>query len=501
MSEIELKFVSRHNTLDDFLEKVVPALKQLGMTVSAPHHMSLQNDYYDTPDHDFQTHKMGFRVRGNNGQFEQTLKTQGTVRGGLHERAEYNIPLEEATPDLTLFDKKVWPKGVNASALNKSLEHQFSTHFTRHAIDIEHNGSEIEVVLDEGEAFTGKARSAINEIELEMKAGDVPPLFDIADIINSILPVRVSDVSKAAQGYQLLNGISPSVSALPDFLALPDDASTETAFLAAAQQALSHWQYHEHLFLQTGSAKVLAEVTVSIRLLLQAVSLYLPVLQCTQMLELHKQLMAYVPQWAWQEDLQSLRHVVSKKSLFNKCLSRYPSLQSYLQGRKAGLIHAHDPETLMHSTESTAIKLTVTRLLTEKPWQNESTTSHMPVTEHAKGWLSQGWQTVQQSMSPAQPMAAANYIAIEVVLRQTLWNGFLLADLFSGERHAFRAPWLDILTGIDELKALQMLRTMISDADPQEQRDIAEWITEKEANLLKVMERTRKVGMQGDIYW
>ncbi|WP_018982913.1 CYTH domain-containing protein [Salinimonas chungwhensis] len=501
MAEIELKFVSRQLTLDDFLEKVVPALKQLGMDVSPPQRMQLQNDYYDTQAHDFQQHKIGFRVRGNDGVFEQTLKTRGEVRGGLHERAEYDIPLSEATPDLTLFDKEVWPEGLEAEKLNGKLEHQFSTHFTRTALNVIHKGSTIEIVLDEGEAFTGKERSSINEIELEMKEGEVPPLFDIADIINSILPVRVSDVSKAAQGYQLLNGVSNNITPLPEFLALPSDASTEAAFMAAAQQALTHWQTHEHLFLQTNSSKMLNEVAISIRLLLQAVSLYLPVLQCRQMLDLHKQLMNYMPEWAWQEDLRSLRQVVSKKSLFNKCLSRYSSLQSYLHGRKAGLVHAYDPATLMHTTESTAIKLSVIRLLTEKPWQNESTTYQMPVTEHARGWLSQSWQTVQQSMSPTQAMAAANYLAVEVVLRQTLWNGFLLADLFSGERHAFRAPWLDILTGIDELKALEMLKTLISDTDPEDKRKITQWANEKEANLLTVMERTRKVGMQGDIYW
>lgn len=501
MAEIELKFICQDEAIQAFDQAVVPALSQLGMSISTPRQLTLQNTYYDTSEHDFQQRKIGFRVRGCDGRYEQTLKTQGTVRGGLHERAEHNIDLPQAEPDLTLFDASVWPRGLRAADLNARLQAQFSTHFTRTVYDIKFEGSEVELVLDVGQATTDKAESPICEIELELKAGPVAALFDIAEVINSILPVRVSDVSKAAQGYQLLNGVTATVRPLPEVLPLPAEVATEKAFIESAQLALAHWQYHEHMYLQTGSLKMLAEVATAVRLLLQCVSLYLPVLQCNQLLELHRQLMHYVPRWAWQDDLQSLRYVVSKKSLFNKCLTRYPAVQSYLQGRKAGMLQAHDPQTLLFDTESTAIKLATTRLLNDKPWQQESTTYAMPVIEHAKGWLSQGWQTVQQSMVSANTTAAANYIAVEVVLRQTLLNGFLLADLFNGEWRAFRAPWLDILTGIDELKALILLNTLVSEAEVEEREAIASWVKDKKHSLLVVMDRTRQVGMQGDTYW
>ncbi|WP_218352400.1 inorganic triphosphatase [Alteromonas lipotrueiana] len=501
MAEIELKFVTPRHTVNAFADNVIPALTQLGMQVAKARHMQLQNDYYDTPEHDFQKNKIGFRVRGNDGVFEQTLKTQGKVSGGLHERAEYNIDLDSSHPDLTLFDQHVWPAKFDARAANAKLERQFSTNFTRTAYDVSFDGSLIEVVLDEGEATTGKAQSPINEIELEVKKGGVSALFAIAEVINSILPVTVSDVSKAAQGYQLLNGVKAQVAPMPDFLPLPSQVSTEKAFTIAAQHALTHWQHHEHLYLQTGSVKMLGEVARSIRLLLQCVSLYLPVLQCSQLLELHSLLMKYTPQWLWQDDLQSLRYLASRKSLFHKCLSRHPSLQSYVQGRKAGLVQAHDPEGLFYSTQSTEIKLRVTQLLHELPWRSEANHYAMPAIEHARGWLSQGWQTVQQSMSTTRSMGAANYTAIEIILRQTLWSGFLLADLFSGEREAFRAPWLDILTGIEELKALMMLDSIIEDTEPEEASKLNHWVAQKTHSLLTVMERTRQMGMQGDTYW
>ena len=501
MSEIEIKFVTRDNALPAFVEKVLPAFEQAGFSISREPEMRLQNDYYDTADHLFQQEKMGVRVRGNNGRFEQTMKTHGKVSGGLHERAEYNVALDGAEPDLRLFPGDVWPEGWQIEQVNDNLQRQFSTHFVRTAFDVEWDGACVEVVIDEGEASTGKNSSPIHEIELELKQGEVSHLFTLAKLITENTPVRLSDVSKAAQGYQLLNGLSPVISQMQPYLKLEQGTSTEEAFCRAVQQALSHWQKHEHLYFETGSVKMLGEIVKSARLLLQTVSLYLPVLQCPQLLSVHQLLMKYMQVWLWQDDLQSLRYLLSKKSLFNKCLSRYPALTSYLQGRKAGLIHAHTPDEILYSKQTNTLKVLVAQLLQEKPWRQHSTAYSLPVMEHAQGWLSQGWQTVQQTMPGSRTMTPENYLAIGVLLRQTLWNGFLLADLFDEERHHFRAPWLDILTGIDELKALMMLRALATESELDELSDVFSWVDDKIANLMHVMERTRQAGMQGDVYW
>lgn len=246
---------------------------------------------------------------------------------------------------------------------------------------------------------------------------------------------------------------------------------------------------------------MLAEVAKSIHLLLQSVSLYLPILQCPELLALHKKLIAYAQQWSWQDDLQSLRYLLSKKSLFSKTLSKHPAIVSYLQGRKTGLMHAHEPKQLFFDNDATDIKIEAIRLVQQKPWQGRSTGYDHRVLDHAKGWLSQGWQTVQQSMPLNKTMGPANYSAVEVMLRQTLWSGFLLGDLFVEERGNFRAPWLDLLTGIDELNALLMLHKSIDDAEVESQDELRKWTAQKLTTLIIIMERTRKVAMQRDVYW
>jgi triphosphatase len=225
------------------------------------------------------------------------------------------------------------------------------------------------------------------------------------------------------------------------------------------------------------------------------------VLQCPELLALHKKLVAHAQQWTWQDDLQSLRYLLSKKSLFNKTLSKHAAIVSYLQGRQAGLLHAHEPEKLFFDNQATDIKIHAIRLIQNKPWQQATPGFDHTVLDHAKGWLSQGWQTVQQSMPLNKTMGPANYSSVEVVLRQTLWSGFLLGDLFVEERGNFRAPWLDLLTGIDELNALLMLKESVVDADVDSDAELRKWTAEKLTTLIRVMERTRKVAMQRDIYW
>ncbi|GGF85124.1 CYTH domain-containing protein [Alteromonas lipolytica] len=501
MSETEIKFVLREDPLPALKNTLFTALSSQQVAVHENGHIDLINDYYDTTEHLFQQHKIGMRVRGANGQFEQTVKTSGQIRGGLHQRLEFNVDINGPEPDLTLFNGVEWPQGYSAEKLNNQLEKQFGTHFNRTIFDIHYPDAKIELVFDNGKVEAQQLESPICEIELELKDGELSRMFELANRLTETVPARLSDTSKAAQGYQLLHGVPHKIQALPDFLPLQDNISTEEAFCRALECGLRHWQRHEHLYFETGATKMLTEITRAVRMLLQTVSLYLPVLQCPALLTLHKQLMAYADSWLWQDDLQSLRLLLSKKSLFNKKLSRYPALLSYLQGRQAGLIQAHNPQNKLFQAEPSKLKLALAEILHSKPWREAAKGYDMPLMEHAKGWLSQGWQTIQQTMPMQRRMYASNYTSVEMLLRQTLFNGFLLADRFEGSRGKFRAPWLDILVGIDELNALLLLKKSIFDAELAEQQELLEWVHEKTHSLLHVMERSREVAMTGEVYW
>ena len=92
--EIELKFIVAQDGVD--------ALRQHLNTLEAKHTPAgqLLNIYYETADNWLRRHDMGLRIRGDQGRYEMTLKIAGRVVGGLHQRPEYNIPLD--TPELAL---------------------------------------------------------------------------------------------------------------------------------------------------------------------------------------------------------------------------------------------------------------------------------------------------------------------------------------------------------------------------------------------------------------
>ena len=56
--------------------------------------LHLFNQYFDTEDRQLSKHGIGFRIRSHEDNVEQTVKTAGSVVGGLHQRPEYNIPLQ-----------------------------------------------------------------------------------------------------------------------------------------------------------------------------------------------------------------------------------------------------------------------------------------------------------------------------------------------------------------------------------------------------------------------
>lgn len=495
--EIELKLIADQDALTSFEQTLLPKLT--GKVTRNT--FDVFNDYYDTPEQFLGKRKMGCRVRRVNNHIEQTIKTQGKVEGGLHQRPEYNVDIDVPHPDLEKFSSEIWADDIDVEEINRQLKVQFSTHFHRVTFDIIDGDNHLELVFDTGEVKHELGSLPIGEIEIELKSGVPTALFDLADEISKVTPVRLSNVTKAARGYQLMNGTILQARPLPAFLDLDVEDSTEDALCKAIECALSHWQYHEYVYLQSGHISALKEIAQSVQLLLQGVSLYLPVLQCQELLTLHKQLLVLSAQWSWQDDLQCIRKLRSNKGPFSRRIPKNQALMSYLNGRREGLLSVQSPEQLLVSMESSQVQLGASRLLIEKPWQSQATGHQILVLKHAKGWLSQGWQTVMQSLPSKVNMDYTKYVALEVLLRQTLINGFLLADLFTANRGKFRAPWLDLVEGIDEVKALLFLRDALVEVDIEDSKELDNWVTDKLSNVITVMEKSRKIAMSAEVYW
>ena len=208
--EIELKLLTNEKAGEAIETKLLP---QLDASITQETQI-LTNHYFDTSDRTLRQHDIGLRIRGNNQKFEQTLKTAGKSVGGLHQRPEYNVQLDESknqnvdVPDIRLFPVSAWPKTVDVDDLQTKIETLFSTHFERKIYLLEFSdGDIVELVWDQGEVTSGNKSVPICEIELELKKGSTTSVFNLAKCIVSLMSTSSGIDSKAARGYNLLDGL------------------------------------------------------------------------------------------------------------------------------------------------------------------------------------------------------------------------------------------------------------------------------------------------------
>lgn len=265
--EIELKFIAT--------PEAVAALPQR-LAVWPHQHTApqkLTNIYYETADNFLRGQDMGLRIRGFDDSYEMTIKTAGKERGGLHQRPEYNVAI--VAPELALeqFPADIWPKGCDPKALQQALQPLFRTDFLREKWVVTYGKSEIEIGLDQGEICAGELSEALCEVELELKQGNTEDLLALAHALAEQGGLRQGSLSKAARGYHLAQGDVARERRPLSVLKPAAKSSVEQGMCASFELALSHWQYHEELWLR-GDAQARRSVIEAIALIRQALVIF-----------------------------------------------------------------------------------------------------------------------------------------------------------------------------------------------------------------------------------
>ncbi|MCX8957924.1 CYTH domain-containing protein [Erwinia psidii] len=265
--EIELKFIATPEGAQK-----IPVL-----LAGWPHQhgsgQKLSNIYYETADSQLRQWDMGLRIRGFGDRYEMTLKTAGQTVGGLHQRPEYNVPVEKPVLDLFRLPLGIWPEGCDVAALQRQLNPLFSTHFVREKWVVTYLNSEIEVAFDTGKIVAGERSEALNEIELELKSGQRDDLLAFAAELTVVGGLRLGSLSKAARGYALAKGNPPRDLRPVPVMTTEPKATVEQGMRAAFMLALSQWQYHEELWLG-GNRAARGEIYQALETLRQTFSLF-----------------------------------------------------------------------------------------------------------------------------------------------------------------------------------------------------------------------------------
>jgi triphosphatase len=160
--------------------------------------------YFDTPTYCLQKAKLAYRIRREGEQWIATVKGGGLSSGGLHERQEWNVIVDDAQPDISVFEKTDIGQHLLAVVGDQTLEPILITRFERKTLDVVMpDGSQIEVAADQGTIMTGSKTAPILEVELELKAGQPSALFQLGAALAREYPLLPEPDSKFYRGLVL----------------------------------------------------------------------------------------------------------------------------------------------------------------------------------------------------------------------------------------------------------------------------------------------------------
>jgi inorganic triphosphatase YgiF len=231
--------------------------------VTSPVARRLHNIYYDTPKLELHKAEMALRLRRAGRQWLQTLKGGGSVKAGMHQRNEWEVPVSRAALDFSSPQTAEWEEHLPLS-LRKRLQPVFVTDFSRTSRMLDWQGAQIELCMDHGEVCTEQRSTPVCELELELKSGEPAQLFELALALLEIVPFELEPVSKAEQGYRLLTGQTdkPVKGAAPG---LARTATLAEALRTLIWSCLLHLQGNLRGAMTNGDTEYLHQMRVALR--------------------------------------------------------------------------------------------------------------------------------------------------------------------------------------------------------------------------------------------
>lgn len=202
MTEIELKFL-----IDEQVEKHLKArLTALQLVDGGTR--PLRSIYYDTPDRALRRSGFSIRLRLDGGRWIQTVKTRSGLHRGLHSGlsrvCEFECPAGDGQLHLDDIADKTARKHIKRLIFGKRFDPVCETHMNRTSAKIvAPDGARAELSVDHGHIVAGPASLELREMEIELIAGTVDGLFDLARYLLTEGGFRFSCLSKSERGYLL----------------------------------------------------------------------------------------------------------------------------------------------------------------------------------------------------------------------------------------------------------------------------------------------------------
>ncbi|AIW17850.1 inorganic triphosphatase [Vibrio coralliilyticus] len=501
-TEIELKFF----VSPDFSNALRDKISQTKVLQHSCR--ELGNTYFDTPDNWLRQHDIGLRIRRFDDVYVQTVKTSGRVVAGLHQRPEFNAEHDSNDPLLSLHPSDIWPTGKDTETLQSELTPLFSTNFTREQWLIAMpDGSQIEVAFDQGKVEAGDKEDPICEVELELKSGQTDALFTLARSFSEEGGMRLGNLSKAAKGYRLASGYTGD-DVKPLALVSTDKHDTvESCFINSLEHGLSHWHYHEQIYVERESVEALNEIKSSISFIRQLLTVYGGVVPRRASALVRQELKWLEQELKWLNDYDYLEALLDDKGHALRKLDARKFLVGELKLVQEALPDREEMLTLLNSARYTGLLLDLSRWILTRGWQpflDDKARDKMALTVEpfSVKQLDRTWAELMEAFPPERALNSQDYIDQQYRLMRNLYTGVSFASLFDfEERNSFRLPWSDLLHGIDDLLKLRTLDNMVDKLEGDEQEQLQRWLSRQESSILHAMEQTRIICIEAEPYW
>ncbi len=498
-TEVELKFLANRDLSADLAQRLAT------YTVLSYTDSHLANVYFDTEDRRLRGWQCGLRIRTRNGLHEQTIKCGGQAIGGLHQRPEYNLPLEGEWPQLSAFPAEIWPAEANVTALQNDIRPQFRTDFRRQAWRLQlADGCEVELAFDQGYIEASGQQEPLCELELELIHGDALSLFTLARELLSLGNLRLGSVSKAQRGYRLA-GLTPELEVQRmGFVPVTDSMRVGDGLFAVFGFAFNHWQYHEQLFLEQPSVAALTQLRNGVALLQQTQQFFADLL--VQMAPRHWQddLSWLEHQLEWLDEALALERLTAERGHYLRGLPCHDALLLALQQRQQQLPTLAAMQQLCYSPRYASLLLELSHWLftAQRDASQLPELARRPLRPYARAELDQSWQELHQGEMQAQQLDYSAYLMLVGKLRRNLLVGVSFAALFDEEQQqGFRLPWLNILRRMEELEHFDVLAQMADRLPTAARLELEEWLTARIEPRLIELDQARLQARDMLPYW
>ena len=498
-TEIELKLLV---TPAD-LESLTNWMNQCGKVINH-YQKDLGNNYFDTASRQLRSLGAGLRVRTIDGRSEQTLKTAGRVVGGLHQRPEYNVPIDGLRPDLFLFKRDIWPEEIDLVALQAALVPQFSTHFTRKTWLLNFNDEAIiEAVLDVGAVTTGEMSLPICEMELELVKGSSKVLFQFASQLSESFQIRLGQMSKAARGYRLMEGkTEQELQALPT-LTIAQHETVESGLIKLVGAALHHLQTSEDVFFSNSSIAALQEVRHALLWLLQIRHYFVTDL-APESLDVLVTAKTWLTELKWVAQAHYRETILAEKEQYMKRLEDKKRIRKALKSKDQQQ-EIEQAKQLLLSTPYCQWLLQISQWLVCEGWRKEGESQPMlekPITELAQAVLDNSKNYVAERFPADQVLTFDWYAEGCERLERALLSGNCFRRTFDPDATSgYRGPWHDMLKGCQELALLHYLEQEAEQLELSEPQSFERWLQRKRDSWVALIEQSKQSALAMPPYW